>query len=73
MSMDNGRSDVVLFRNGMLGRELKTPKLSTCFQTKEKIGETNWDGPGAPTATQNGRLEDCLKSAEMDARAHLRP
>jgi hypothetical protein len=62
--MDNGRWDIVLFRNGMLGHELKTPELSTCFHTDEKIGETNWDGPSVPMATQNARWVDYLKSAE---------
>jgi hypothetical protein len=60
----------------MLGHRLKTPELSTCFQTDEKIGEMNWDGYGTPTGTQNGRWVNCLKSSEMtgsDARAHLRP
>jgi hypothetical protein len=51
---DNRRWDIVLFRNGMLGREHKTPKLSTCFQTDEKTCEMNRGSPGAPTATQNG-------------------
>jgi hypothetical protein len=76
MATDNGHWDVVLFRNGMLGREVKTPKLRTCFQTDEKIGETKWDGPSAPTATQNSCWVDCLKSAAMtgwDAWAHIRP
>jgi hypothetical protein len=60
----------------MLGCELKTPELSTCFQTDEKIGEMNWDGPDVPTATQNGHWADSLKSTETTgwaARGHLRP
>jgi hypothetical protein len=35
MATENGRWDVVLFRYAMLGRELKTIELRTCFQAHD--------------------------------------